>query len=181
MNASVCGWVNELSDGDAEELKTSVAQFAWWEFERQTESDAYSYVGVDDTLSYLEGIIRTQGPFDGVFGFSQGGMCAAYMLSRQQQGDTRFQFKFGVFCASALMSDPAFNLSLDSPLRLPSLHILGEQDDLISVEKSQALAAQFDNPVLLTHPGGHYIPTQKDPRTIWKTFFEEQAAASSHE
>ncbi|RHX97859.1 hypothetical protein DYB36_009102 [Aphanomyces astaci] len=159
--------MNELSIEGAEERMQAVAQYAWWTFERRTDHDAYSYAGVEDTLSYLDNIIRTQGPFDGIFGFSQGGICAAYMLARQHQGDTRFQFSFGVFCAAAQMTDAAFNIALDSPLPMPSLHIMGEQDELISIEKSRILAEQFDNPVLFPHPGGHYIPTQKDPRTVW--------------
>ncbi|KAF0758633.1 hypothetical protein AaE_003876 [Aphanomyces astaci] len=168
--------MNELSIEGAEERMQAVAQYAWWTFERRTDHDAYSYAGVEDTLSYLDNIIRTQGPFDGIFGFSQGGICAAYMLARQHQGDTRFQFSFGVFCAAAQMTDAAFKIALDSPLPMPSLHIMGEQDELISIEKSRILAEQFDNPVLFPHPGGHYIPTQKDPRTVWKAFFEQQAA-----
>ncbi|KAF0682752.1 Aste57867_25155 [Aphanomyces stellatus] len=171
--------MSEMSEAESEELKQSVAQFAWWNFERKPDSDSYSYIGIEHALDYLDNIVRTQGPFDGVFGFSQGGICAAYMLARQAQGDTRFNFSFGVFSAAALMTDSKYKIEVDTPLSMPSLHIMGEQDELISIEKSRLLAAQFTNPTLLPHPGGHYIPTQKEPRTVWKTFFEEQVKVNA--
>ncbi|KAG9416579.1 hypothetical protein AC1031_000974 [Aphanomyces cochlioides] len=167
----------EMNEAESDELKQSVEQYAWWNFEHHPDTDSYSYVGIEETIEYLDSIVRTQGPFDGIFGFSQGGICAAHLLARQHQGDARFRFSFGIFSAAALMSDARYAIPLDSPLPFPSLHIMGEQDALISVEKSRALAGQFANPVLLVHPGGHYIPTQKEPRDAWKAFLALQSAA----
>lgn len=41
---------------------------AWW----RANDDDGTYEGFDDSLRFLGGEIRDKGPFDGVFGFSQG-------------------------------------------------------------------------------------------------------------
>lgn len=40
----------------------------WW----KASDDRLVYDGLDDTLSYLEKLSIENGPFDGIFGFSQG-------------------------------------------------------------------------------------------------------------
>ncbi|EQC38577.1 hypothetical protein SDRG_04281 [Saprolegnia diclina VS20] len=165
-----------MTEAELAELKLSMEQFAWWNFSQDPVTKAYVYHGVDEAVAYIRNIVATQGPFHGVFGFSQGGMFAAHLLALDYGSGAR-TFEFGVFCASACLTDPAYKKELPpASLLMPSLHIIGEQDELVVPSRSDELAAVFASADVLRHPGGHYIPTQKEPRTVWKTFFEAQAA-----
>ena len=42
------------------------------------------------------------------------------------------------------------------PLTMPSLHVAGEQDSILS--ESLSLSRRFDAPVVVQHKGGHSIP-----------------------
>lgn len=132
----------------------SVQQFGWW----TSDDPELSY-------DYLSEIWETQGPFDGVLGFSQGATCAALILDR-------FPFHFGIFIAGAI---PPSGLSSDY-FALPSLHIMGESDEIISLERSKALADRFEMRQVIIHAGGHYIPTQKEIREEIKTFVNKQVS-----
>jgi predicted esterase len=182
-----------MSEVAADELEQSVMQFAWWHFDRDAETNTYSYQGVEETIRYIRIIYETQGPFHGIFGFSQGGICAGHILSQQVKcpDETPFNFAFGIFCAATTMTDPKYHQSSSELIAIPSLHIMGEQDELITIERSQMLKSHFFHPQVIVHSGGaqlicrmyisqnvlgHYVPTQKEIRLTWKKFLEEQAA-----
>ena len=74
-----------------------------------------------------------------------------------------------MFVAAALSRDKNY-LFGDDVLRLPSLHIMGETDAVVDVERSRALAEAFENPDVFLHPGGHYIPTAKDAKDSMRAF-----------
>lgn len=60
-------------------------QFSWWNYQVDEENGTHSYSHVEESLEYVANICREQGPFDGVFGFSQGGMMANLMLQRHRE------------------------------------------------------------------------------------------------
>lgn len=59
------------------------AQFAWWNFRIDEETGTDELFLVEESVDYIANIVKEQGPFDGVFGFSQGGMMAAMLLHLQ--------------------------------------------------------------------------------------------------
>ncbi len=50
----------------------------------------------------------------------------------------------------------------DPPIRTPTLHFLGSLDTVVDEERSQALVERCVDPIVLVHPGGHYVPVSKD-------------------
>jgi fermentation-respiration switch protein FrsA (DUF1100 family) len=52
--------------------------------------------------------------------------------------------------------------SLETPLDLPSLHITGRSDTIVSPRESAALTARFADPVVLEHPSGRVVPSSGD-------------------
>lgn len=54
-----------------------------------------------------------------------------------------------------------------------SLHIYGVKDVLINNDRTLQLAAAFENPVVISHPGGHFTPNSW-PNTAIKQFLIEQ-------
>ncbi|OQS03251.1 serine hydrolase (FSH1) [Thraustotheca clavata] len=172
--------IEEMSEAELAEFKLSMEQFAWYLFDQDEQAEEktyFAYRGVNEAIEYIRGICETQGPFHGVFGFSQGGMFAGHLLALEESNDPRrLGFSFGIFCAAGPMTDPKFKIVPEQPLKAPTLHIMGEQDEVVAMNRSQELAEMFQDAQVFVHPGGHYIPTQKEPRMAWKTFLEAQAA-----
>ena len=64
---------------------------------------------------------------------------------------------------------------------MPSLHVMGEADDIITTERSDALcrcfAAEHADTALRTvlrHEGGHLIPSFAPVRHAFKAFFRDR-------
>lgn len=98
-------------------------------------------------LAYIE----THGPFDGLYGFSQG---AAVVTALSKPGvaegfGSKRTWRF-VICACGV--PPPGGGTVD----LPSLQISGATDPFRAA--SRALAGVYENPVLLEHAGGHELP-----------------------
>ncbi len=136
---------------DLEDLGDQSHQRCWW----NSGADHTTYDGWDESLAYLRRMIETQGPFDGVLGFSQGAAAAALLVA--SGADLRF-----AVCISGFPSRAHEHRALVQPgaIDLPSLHIHGEQDVLVDNDRSRALAAAFVDARVTTHAGGHFVPMQ---------------------
>jgi uncharacterized protein (DUF924 family)/Ran GTPase-activating protein (RanGAP) involved in mRNA processing and transport/predicted esterase len=128
---------------------------AWW----NASADHADYEGFAESVALLEAVVREQGPFDGVLGFSQGGALAAILAAMQPH--PAFAFRFAV-CISAFPSRARGHEfhTLPGGVRVPSLHVLGLRDEMVDPERSRRLFEAFDpgSATLLTHPGGHFSP-----------------------
>jgi pimeloyl-ACP methyl ester carboxylesterase len=47
-------------------------------------------------------------------------------------------------------------------IRTPTLHFLGSLDTVVDESRSQGLVERCEAPMVLTHPGGHYVPVSKE-------------------
>ena len=94
----------------------------WWDFEGERPATSARYVGLDRTLDEVRSTIETDGPFDGILGFSQGATLAA-MLCLLPPGPPPVAFV--VIIAAFLPRDPTFHhyFNPESPLALPTLHV----------------------------------------------------------
>ncbi|KAI8343282.1 hypothetical protein BC941DRAFT_465447 [Chlamydoabsidia padenii] len=99
----------------------------------------------NETWKILKKPLIEEGPFDGVFGFSQGGSFSA-MLSILLESH---QF----------MPNPLGPDRIHPPLKMAILCGLGELDVVVNKENMLELAALYDNPVVVQHPGGHFVPS----------------------
>lgn len=68
---------NEVEQKESKPVDANIKQLdylpnarAWW----RSSSDGKTYEGIEETLKYVINIIATDGPFDGILGFSQGGV-----------------------------------------------------------------------------------------------------------
>ena len=148
-----------------------VTQRCWW----NSGEDHSSYDGWEDSLAHLEAVFKEQGPFDGVIGFSQGGAVAGLLAALQPRGAIRFGF---AICISGFPSRATDHAALVAPgsIDLPSLHIYGEKDVLVDNARSRALAAAFTDPLVASHPGGHFFPDAW-PMDVIRAFVERFAPA----
>lgn len=121
------------------------------------------------------------GPFDGIFGFSQGGAVASLMATR---GDLFPGLKFIIIVGSPDIEDLHFSNEgrfsqikkvgekSDRKFNVKSLHFAGKADKIVSVKESQILASRFESSEFYEHEQGHCIPTKSIYITTMMNFLE---------
>lgn len=135
--------------------------------------------GVEGSLAVLRQTIAEQGPFDGVFGFSQGAAMAGLLLAAEPSA-----FSFAVLVAGFVAADPqlAATVAAASPLPQRVLSVGGEADAMVPLERVATLEACFQ-PERVTrwrHAGGHHIPSSAPFRAALAAFVEEQQRLLRH-
>ncbi|BGP36749.1 Family of serine hydrolases 3 [Rhodotorula kratochvilovae] len=172
-------------DSDASAAPTSDADTpkAWWFAETQ-DGQYRKFIKFDETLHYLRNILETQGPFDGVFGFSQGAACGAILtaLVERPSLDPIFAapsenpqvqwppapFKFAILSAGFFPLDPRASAYFDTKSKTPTLHVLGRGDTIVGEERSVPLTEAFEAARVEWHDGGHHTPS----KASWRKFFQ---------
>jgi hypothetical protein len=130
--------------------------FEWFQFNK----DFTEYTNLDECISHLCNYIMTNGPFDGLLGFSQGATLSALLIGYQAQGKLLKDhppIKFLISVSGSKFRDPKIcDVAYKDPIKVKSVHFIGEKDWLKI--PSEELAAAFDSPLMLRHPQGHTIP-----------------------
>jgi hypothetical protein len=166
---------NELrSTVDFVELDApSIAEgdFGWWHGAvAQWQGE---FRGWKRTRDWVLDVVAKQGPFDGVFGFSQGAALTGVL-----PGLLPSEFRFAIMAGGFRSLEPEHEklFAVKDGYRIPSLHIAGRSDGIVPLADSLVLARQFVAPTILEHPGGHVIGATDQIRKKVTTFLEEMAA-----
>ncbi|XP_028140910.1 esterase AGAP003155 [Diabrotica virgifera virgifera] len=131
-------------------------------------------IGFEDSLKYIEDICEKEGPFDGLLGFSQGACFAGLLCDLQQRGLSKFTFNFAIFSSGFKSGSlPHLKYYIDR-ITIPSLHIFGENDQIIPTDMSEALSNCFEEPFIVRHPGGHYLPASAPQKSDYQKFIKLQ-------
>ncbi|KAL1851890.1 hypothetical protein Plec18170_006193 [Paecilomyces lecythidis] len=69
-----------------------IEAYGWWR--RSNTSDPPEYLGLENGLDSVAKVLRTEGPFDGVIGFSQGAALAAMVASLLEQPSRKEAFRY---------------------------------------------------------------------------------------
>lgn len=133
----------------------------WWVI---NESDPQCY-NMEQALQTVKDCVVKDGPFDGILGFSQGaGFAGALCNYIEELVPGHPPFKFGIFYSGFRLKAP-FNQHFyeNKKITVPTMHVLGTLDTIVSEERTMALYELCDEKTrkLLKHPGGHYVPSQK--------------------
>jgi len=137
--------------------------FGWWHAKAR-------YEGWAGTRDYIISSFGAEGPFDGVFGFSQGAALTGLLVGLPELS---FDFAIMVGGFPAVDSDLQVIYAEAERYKMPSLHIIGRSDSIVESEYSHALAARFEGPVILEHSGGHVIAATPEIRARAATFLED--------
>lgn len=144
------------AEADADPLRR-----AWW----RGSSAELSYKGWDESHQLLTQLWLREG-FDGVIGFSQGAAAAAMLCAEWKP-------MFGMFVSGFVPRDRHAAAALLAGVRdVPTLHVFGESDELVTPERSRALADLFDGASIIVHEGGHMIPSSAHVRTQVFSFLD---------
>lgn len=60
----------------------------------------------------------------------------------------------------------------DGISEVPSLHIFGISDEIITPKMSKTLFGYFVDPEIVQHDGGHYFPATAAQKKFYREFFE---------
>lgn len=143
-----------------------------------------TYVGLEESLALARQTLQEHGPFDGLLGFSQGATLGA-LLCLAPSSPPLPPLRFAVLVSGFMPRDPALEPLVGTadgppPLRvpLPSLHVMGEHDELVAAASSRRLSDCFAGATIHSHEGGHLVPSSADFRALLKDFVTRQAAAT---
>lgn len=123
---------------------------------------------------------------DGVIGFSQGGCMAAMLASAMEDGGREpgaaggaakehagwvravreanggRPLKFAVIYSGFYAVPEDLAWLYEPRVRTPTLHFLGSLDTVVDESRSRGLVERCEEPVVVVHPGGHYVPVSKE-------------------
>jgi acetyl esterase/lipase len=144
------------------------------------------YEGWERTRKAIVSAFDRQGPFDGVFGFSQGAALTGLVVGlRAPDGvptlEQPITFDFAILVSGFVSNDPA-HASLyarKASYALPSLHLIGRSDGVVPTRDSRELAARFGEPTLVEHGGGHVVASDPSVRTAVGAFLQEMSRRST--
>ncbi|KAJ7750452.1 FSH1-domain-containing protein, partial [Mycena maculata] len=155
---------------------------AWWRFLYDMR-DASTIV---ESFRNIQTVLETQGPFQGILGFSQGAAFASMILGYMEYPDfmphllskvNHPPFEFAVMISGFLAPGIAYkSFPLPPMIHTPSLHIIGFNDTMVSPEQSIQLSSHFDNPRVEIHEGGHFIPRKHTWRRFLCDYLSSQAS-----
>ncbi|GFN10681.1 ovarian cancer-associated protein 2 [Aspergillus tubingensis] len=155
--------------------------FGW--FYKVNDDDEFP--GLLDGLQKLGDIMRSQGPFAGVIGFSQGGFLTGLITSLLEPGrksvfektevesggipfpksfDGVDPIKFSISCCGFAGLNLRYKAFYSPKISGPMLHMNGQFDDVVYYKRSRTLidaTTGAEEEKVLIHPGGHSVPTSK--------------------
>ncbi|XP_017345038.1 esterase OVCA2 [Ictalurus punctatus] len=169
------------NDSEVQEKPASVDenQRAWWFSDVQARSfdsrqECESSLGLEQSLEAVRIAVMDLGTFDGILGFSQGAALVAMLCSLQEQKlDPTFNFRFAILIAgfrSACAQHEYFYKGVS--IMVPSLHVFGQDDKVISEQMSRDLLPLFLGARILTHQGGHFVPASSTHKHIYQEFLK---------
>ncbi|CAD8091697.1 unnamed protein product [Paramecium sonneborni] len=145
---------NVIMDESIAKILENQNIYSWLNFLQFKNNDIDSIFS--PALEEVVKILKEQGPFFGVMGFSQGSAIAVRLAAKiaAQEIDLGYDLKCFIFVSAQANHIPESQQFL---CRIPSLHLIGFNDFV--VDRSMGLVVQFLNPYVIYHNQGHKVPT----------------------
>ncbi|XP_068690976.1 esterase OVCA2-like isoform X2 [Montipora foliosa] len=160
---------------NSEDVAEGSNEYGWW---FSSENDTYDPListdiskGYEESLELVKSTFTDKGPFDGVFGFSQGSCLLSILCALREQGF--LHFKFAILVAGFKSRSSMHSVYYTTRINIPTLHVFGDTDRVIPKENSEELLQHFSNATILNHAGGHFIPTQAPRRKVYTEFLQQ--------
>ena len=175
---------NETCENEEKKLSEPIIQEekGWW-FSRSDKSYNACEItdcdtGFNDTLDFINIIFQKQGPFDGIFSFSQGASLGSILSQISFSNNERFnfiRFKFAILVAGFKSGQKQHDIfyNLENKINIPTLHLIGNGDKVIPSDMSLTLTNYFVNPKIHMHEGGHFIPVNAESKIAYIDFLNE--------
>lgn len=184
----------------SDEDPDSIEAYGWWR--RSDTSDPPEYYGLDQGLASVAKILESEGPFDGVIGFSQGAALAAMVASLLEGSPRKEAFSKAQGKSSLAIEYPGAFANLEHPplkfcaaycgfrapgeryaafyegphIQTPMCHFIGSLDTVVEESRTQALidaAGGAEKTQIVVHPGGHFVPSGKQYLDLIAAFIKQ--------
>lgn len=168
------------TDGTIEDPPGHISAFRWWAWDNHYEFEAGE---LERALYYLREVFETKGPFDAIFGFSQGSAMAVLLLALLEHPDLhpiwarpsdRVDLVWppppvhcAVLCSAFGPGDPLYQRWFrDRRVVTPTLHILGRNDPVLDPVHPMDTIKRLKNTEVYWHDGGQSLsaPTRTRSR-----------------
>lgn len=195
-------------DPSTSEDPDSIEAYGWWR--RSDTSNPPEYYGLDQGLESVATILDSEGPFDGIIGFSQGAALAAMVASLLEGNSRKDAFKKAhVKSKLAIQYPRAFENLAHPPLKFcaaysgfrapgerytafyeepciqtPMCHFIGSLDSVVEEARTQALvdaAGGAERTQVVVHPGGHFVPSGKQYLDTIAAFIKQTTTSETKE
>lgn len=135
-----------------------------------------TYRNLKECIQFISDFMETQGPFDGLLGFSQGSILSAALAGMQQQGLALTSVPalrlVIIISGGVLKGDHECKGCYSEPIRCPSVHLIGENDALKT--RSEHLLLKFEDPVVVRTGAKHTVPRLDEKAALpIKAFLED--------
>ena len=70
--------------------------------------------------------------------------------------------KFAVIYSAFLAAPPDLAWLSEPAIETPTLHYIGSLDTVVDESRSRALVARCRDPIVVEHPGAHYVPISRE-------------------
>lgn len=129
---------------------------AWYD----RNQDSYN---LEPSFEAISRVVKDEGPFDGILGFSQGAAFAGLILNDFENLFSQKPLEFGIFYSGLKVKDPKYLNLYNIAGEIPTLHIMGEMDTAVEEWKSVEMLECFNpsNRLVMKHSGGHFVPHNK--------------------
>ncbi|GME69356.1 unnamed protein product [[Candida] boidinii] len=123
---------------------------------------------IQPAFDSIKKVYEEHGPFVGILGFSQGAGLAGILLNNYDavvgKEGAIDELKFGILYSNFKVTPEKYQKYYHPKIKIPTLHIMGELDTLVSNERSMAFyeCCEESTATILKHPGGHYVPNTKE-------------------
>ncbi|KAL0466503.1 dihydrofolate reductase [Neurospora intermedia] len=147
-------------------------------------TDAKVEAGETEERKEMKGVVRSE-VIDGVIGFSQGAAMAAMLTAAMEhlkpgqprpvltpdhegwvkqirEANKGQPLKFCVSYSGFFALPPELGWLWEPKVRTPTLHVLGSLDTVVEESRSRRLIEACEEPAVVVHPGGHYVPVNKE-------------------
>ncbi|MCO5574044.1 hypothetical protein L7F22_027822 [Adiantum nelumboides] len=137
--------------------------FEWFQFNK----DYSEFINLEECKDFLSKYMQEHGPFDGLMGFSQGGVQAAAFAGLQQKGmvlQGHPPLRFIILVSGiGLNNKQAMHECYSEIVLCPSAHIIGDKDCLRKI--NEKLMQKFKNPLIIRHQEKHTVPRLGEEQT----------------
>ncbi|XP_044763796.1 esterase AGAP003155-like [Coccinella septempunctata] len=149
-------------------------QFGWF-FNREDKSfrgirTGGPAIGFEESVQLVEETFEKLGPFDGILGFSQGACLVSLLCHLQEEKLLKAKFKFAIMIAGFKSGSIPHSAYYNKTIAIPSLHVFGENDQIIPSQMSKDLSKCFLMPAIEMHPGGHFVPASSSQKETYQSF-----------
>lgn len=178
LPSDIPGFVSSESQGGDAISDPADLPDTWGWFRKDDGSNTYRLF--DEGMAVIAQAIRDAGGIDAVCGFSQGGAMAAFIAAaleplrpvlegpagewarKLREANGNRPVKFAVSYSGFYAAVPSLQWLYEPKIKTPTLHYIGSLDTVVDESRSQGLVDRCEEPLVVVHPGGHYVPVSKE-------------------